>query len=160
MFKIMLSLFLVSFLSLKGNSQNSPKPDTGFANKGRFSNYFKDAEVVLVAPFHKAEFDSAQERWHAYLHERIDPAVPLLNKAPSGTYQVIIQFAIDKEGNLKNFRAESNCGYGLENEVIRCIKTSPKWKPATTKSGERIGSVRRQVVVVVVKSNVVKVFIQ
>ena len=160
MHKTLLLVSLFAFISLGTYSQNRAGIDTTLNKNGRFSNYLNNAEVVLTAPYHKASFDSTQKTWPGYLHGKLNPAVPLINKAPTGNYIVTIQFAIDKDGNLKNFRAESNCGYGLEDEVIRCIKASPKWNPAMTKSGEKIGTVSKQTVVFIVKNMEVKIVIR
>lgn len=160
MYKTILLVSLSAFISLGARSQNAPGTDTSLNKNGRFSNYFNHAEVVLGAPAHNASFDSTQKTWPDYLLGKLNPAVPLIHQAPTGNYIVTIQFAIDKDGNLKNFRVESNCGYGLEDEVIRCIKASPKWDPATTKSGERIGTVTRQTVVFIVKNMDVKIAIK
>ncbi|MEO8769446.1 MAG: energy transducer TonB [Ferruginibacter sp.] len=160
MYKAILLLSLIAFFSLGAYSQNAPRTDTSINKNGRFSNYLNNAEVVLTAAYHKASFDSTQKKWPDYLHGKLNPAVPLIYKAPTGNYAVSIQFAIDKDGNIKNLRAESNCGYGLEDEVIRCIKGSPKWNPAMTKSGEKIGTVSRQTIVFIVNKMDVKIVVR
>lgn len=44
--------------------------------------------------------------------------------------EVQISFDVNFDGNLINFSKISNLGYGLEDELIRVIKLSPKWVPA------------------------------
>lgn len=44
--------------------------------------------------------------------------------------EVQISFDVNFDGNLINFSKISNLGYGLEEELIRVIKLSPKWTPA------------------------------
>lgn len=43
---------------------------------------------------------------------------------------VQISFDVNFDGNLINFSKISNLGYGLEDELIRVIKLTPKWIPA------------------------------
>ncbi len=44
--------------------------------------------------------------------------------------EVQIGFDVNFDGSLINFYSISDFGYGLENELIRVLKTSPKWIPA------------------------------
>jgi hypothetical protein len=66
-----------------------------------------------------------------FLEKNLDPGVPIRNKAPEGTYTVIVQFVSDKEGNVSDARPLTAHGYGMEEEVLRLIKKSPRWIPAT-----------------------------
>ena len=54
----------------------------------------------------------------------------LLKRRPAGSYTVIIQFVVDKEGNISEIKPLTNRGYGMEKEVIRILEKSPKWTPA------------------------------
>jgi len=44
--------------------------------------------------------------------------------------EVQISFDVNFDGNLINFSAISKIGYGLEEELIRVLKLTPKWIPA------------------------------
>lgn len=44
--------------------------------------------------------------------------------------EVQISFDVNFDGNLINFSKISNLGFGLEEELIRVIKLTPKWIPA------------------------------
>lgn len=44
--------------------------------------------------------------------------------------EVQISFDVNFDGNLINFSKISNLGYGLEEELIRVVKLTPKWIPA------------------------------
>ena len=47
-----------------------------------------------------------------------------------GLYRVIINFIVDKEGNLSNISAENDPGYGTKEEALRVFDKSPNWEPA------------------------------
>ena len=79
--------------------------------------------------------------------------MPLTNKAPSGTYNVVIRYTVEKEGSFRNIGAASNCGYGMEDEVIRCMKASPKWKPAQTTNKEIVSFATKQLIIFKIKGN-------
>jgi antitoxin component YwqK of YwqJK toxin-antitoxin module len=77
----------------------------------------------------EAEFPGGLETWSAYLSNNLKTQVPIKNGAPNGTYEVIIAFCVDKNGGISDIEAKTNFGYGMEEEAIRVIKKSPRWRP-------------------------------
>ena len=69
--------------------------------------------------------------------------------APVGAYNVVIKFIITKNGKLTDIEPETNLGYGMEEEVIRVLKKSPKWNPAMI-MGKSVSAYRRQPITFVV----------
>lgn len=47
--------------------------------------------------------------------------------------KIIAQFVIDKEGNLKDAKILHGLGHGCDEEVLRVLALSPKWKPGKHK---------------------------
>lgn len=45
--------------------------------------------------------------------------------------KVLINFFVEKDGSLSEYKIANDLGYGLGDEVIRVLKLSPKWKPGT-----------------------------
>ncbi len=43
--------------------------------------------------------------------------------------QVVVQFVVEPDGSLTNFKILKDLGHGTGNEAIRVIKRSKKWKP-------------------------------
>ena len=43
--------------------------------------------------------------------------------------KVFVQFVVDKDGSLTNVEAVRGIGGGCDEEAVRIIKNSPKWKP-------------------------------
>ncbi len=43
--------------------------------------------------------------------------------------KVIIQFAVNEDGTLGEFKAKSKIGHGCEKEAIRVLSSMPPWKP-------------------------------
>jgi protein TonB len=56
---------------------------------------------------------------------------------------VVVRFIVNKDGEISDISAETNLGHGMEQEVIRLIKTSPKWIPAS-QYGRKVNAYRRQ----------------
>ena len=92
---------------------------------------------------HEAYFPKGDTAWSNYMRQNLNANVPVINKAPKGTYQVIVKFIVSKDGSVSDVEAETNFGYGMEQEAIRVIKNSPIWTPAFQR-GHNVSSYRRQ----------------
>ncbi|MEO5941808.1 MAG: energy transducer TonB [Ferruginibacter sp.] len=97
----------------------------------------------------EASFPGGQEAWAKFLQENLDANVPVRKKAKVGKYQVVVRFIVNKDGEISDISAETNLGHGMEQEVIRLIKISPKWIPAV-QYGRKVNAYRRQPVTFVV----------
>ncbi|MWB94277.1 M56 family peptidase [Flavobacterium sp. GA093] len=56
------------------------------------------------------------------------PAEATKNKIET---KILMQFMVEKDGSLSEFKTIKDAGYGLGEEAIRVLKLSPKWNPAT-----------------------------
>jgi hypothetical protein len=120
----------------------------------------KDVELHLNAVKKIPEYLGGKKAWQNFLRSNINIAVPFSNNAKAGTYQVIIRFIIGSDGKLREVGAETNCGYGMEKEVIRCIQKSPDWIPAEISSGKKVSFTMRTALKFLVKQNDVTVSFQ
>ncbi len=91
-------------------------------------------EKLFVKVDIEASYPGGDNAWRRFLEQNLDAAVPVRKKAPAGYYTVIIQFVVDKTGNVSDIKPLTNHGYGMEDEVIRLLKKSPRWKPASQDS--------------------------
>lgn len=91
----------------------------------------------------EASFPGGDPAWRLYLKRSLDYNVPVKNEAPAGIYEVIIKFVVTVNGSLSDIKAETNNGYGMEDEAIRVIKQGRKWKPASI-NGKNVNAYRRQ----------------
>lgn len=81
--------------------------------------------------------------WEIFLRRNLNPEVPINNNAPAGTYSILIQFVVDKEGNVSDVIPLTNHGYGMEQEAVRVLKRAAKWEPAI-QNGYVVKAYRRQ----------------
>ena len=125
-FRFLLLFFILPVVS------SAQQPDTVMVG----DKIFEKVEV-------EAHFPGDANAWRQFLVENIDPLVPVNKKAPAGTYTVVIQFVVDRNGGLSDFRALTNHGYGMEEEVIRKLKRSPAWEPAI-QYGRPVKAYRKQ----------------
>jgi len=100
----------------------------------------------------EAFFQEGGTDWQNYLAENVKPNVPIKKGAPLGQYQVVIKFMVGKNGKIADVVAETNLGYGMEDEVIRAIKKSPKWNPAII-MGKPANAYRRQPMTFIVEKD-------
>jgi protein TonB len=89
----------------------------------------------------EAEFPGGVNKWRQYLERnlRVDDQVP------EGTYAVLIQFVVDRDGNISDVIALTDHGYGMEDEAKRVIKRGPKWNPAI-QNGREVKAYRKQLI--------------
>ncbi len=108
------------------------------ANEG-FKHTFTKVEVDPVFP----------GSWSNYLKKNLRASVPVDSGAKAGTYPVVVQFIVDKDGSISDIKALTKHGFGMEEEVMRIIKISPPWLPAG-QNGHKVRAYKKQTVTFVV----------
>lgn len=53
--------------------------------------------------------------------------------------KIIVEFIIETDGSLSNFKVTQDIGYGTDLEIIRVLRKSEKWQPAE-KDGKPVRS--------------------
>ncbi len=99
----------------------------------------------------EAKFPGGDAKWRQFLERNLNPNAPVDNGAPDGTYTVLVQFIVDKEGNISEVRPLTSHGYGMEEEAARVIKKGPKWEPAI-QNGRQVKAYRKQPITFQVQS--------
>lgn len=100
--------------------------------------------------FQKVEVEATFDGdWMDFLSSNLKANVPVKCKAPAGKYLVVVQFIVDKDGSISQVTPLTAFGYGMEEEVMRVIKKSPKWNPAM-QNGRPVKAYRKQPITFVV----------
>lgn len=89
-------------------------------------------EVDVAPEYFKGDAGTFLRDW-VYTYLRY-PEVPL-SQGVSGT--VTVEFIVEKDGSVTNVRAVRGNDRYLEEEAVRVISASPKWKPGTM-GGEKV----------------------
>lgn len=106
----------------------------------------EEKSKVSDEPFTSVEIDAKfSGNWKAFLERNLNANVPADNNAPEGSYQVVIQFVVDVEGNVSDIKPLTNHGYGLEAEAVRVLKKAAKWEPAI-QNNIKVKAYRKQVI--------------
>jgi periplasmic protein TonB len=129
----------------------------GIKDEGIAAPVVDEGKQVVEAPkedenkvFTKVEIEASYAGdWSNFLRRNLNADVAVNNGAPPGTYQVVIQFIVDKEGNVSDVKALTNHGYGMEEEAMRAIKKAPKWNPAV-QNGRQVKAYRKQPITFIV----------
>ena len=134
----------------------------GIKDQGIATPVVDEGKAIVAAPkddtdydqtFTKVEVEAAlpggASAWAKYVQRSLNANVPIDNEAPSGSYQVVVQFIVDKEGNVSDVKALTNHGYGMEEEAVRVIKRGPKWTPAI-QNGRNVKAYRKQPITFIV----------
>ena len=104
----------------------------------------------------EATFPGGESAWRKYLEKNLNPNVPVENGAPVGIYTVIVQFIVDKTGTISDIKTLTNFGYGMEQEVLRIMKNSPMWTPAS-QNNRAVKAYRKQPITFVLEDESVDI---
>jgi len=83
--------------------------------------------------------------WINFLKKNLNAETPVNNGAGPGRYTVVIQFVVDKEGNVSEITPLTKHGYGLEEESVRVLRKAAKWEPAI-QNGYKVKAYHKQLI--------------
>lgn len=91
-----------------------------------FSQIVGEDEVYLSGDLIDAKFqDGDIEKFHNYVVQNFD--IKTVEKAG----QILYEFTINEKGEVKNIKILRDLGTNSAVELIRVLRESPKWQPAT-----------------------------
>ncbi len=73
------------------------------------------------------EYPGGMKAWENFLKKNL--RYPLKARSKQIQNRVILSFVVAKDGEIKNVKVLRGLGYGTDEEAIRLMKKSPKWKP-------------------------------
>jgi periplasmic protein TonB len=112
-----------------GNVIEKPKPDD-------------DGNTIFTKVEVDASYPGGMPAWARFLHKNLNYPQDALEKDIQGS--VMVQFIVDKEGNVSDIEIISGpTDGGLREEAIRVIRKSGKWTPAI-QNGRVVKSYKRQ----------------
>lgn len=112
-----------------------PNPDISFDPTDAtdvLKNWKMEDEVAPEAPRdiveERALFPGGDEALNKFLSQNLKYPKKAKDRNVQGT--AYARFVIDVEGNISNIEVIKGLGFGIDEEIIRVLKSSPKWKPA------------------------------
>jgi len=86
-----------------------------------------DPNKIFTAVEQNPEFPGGLDAFYKYLGKTIRyPAVARENNTQG---RVVVQFVCERDGSLTDIKVVRSIGDGCDEEAIRVVKNSPKWKP-------------------------------
>jgi antitoxin component YwqK of YwqJK toxin-antitoxin module len=98
----------------------------------------------------EAQYKGGEAAWLRFLQKNLNPNVPVKKRAPVGHYTVAVRFVVDKDGHLTELEPITKMGYGMEEELMRMLRQSPRWEPAI-QFGRNVKAYRIQPITFVVE---------
>lgn len=117
--KWFLQALIVSLVFLSAQARNKP-----------VSQSAKNDEILVDPILHEPSFPGGQKAFGRFLSRNLkwpDPDIDARGK-------VIISFTVEKDGRLTGFKVKKGMGEPFDEEAVRVLQKSPKWKPATKNS--------------------------
>lgn len=90
-----------------------------------------------------AYFPGPAGAWKSFLEKNMNAQIPADKGIAPGNYTAIVQFIVDRLGNVSDIKPLTKLGYGIEDEAVRLIKLSGNWKPAV-QNGREVKAYRKQ----------------
>ncbi|HMH21732.1 MAG TPA: TonB family protein [Puia sp.] len=121
-------------------------PPTGDGGKGIVDPPKKpdSSDYVFMSVQIESSYPGGMPAWQRFLLKNFVTPEDALDKGISGT--VVVQFIVDKEGNVSDVQAMSG-PEELTREAVRVIKKSGKWTPAI-QNGRHVNSYKKQPITV------------
>jgi len=79
--------------------------------------------TVIMYP----EFPGGQERFINFIKQRLNYPEKAIICNIEGTVEVA--FTVGRDGTLTNIKVLKGLGYGCEDQIVKMLENSPKWKP-------------------------------
>lgn len=73
------------------------------------------------------QFPGGQDGWSAYVSKNLRYPEEARNKNIYG--RVTVRFVVEKDGSISNIKVLRGIGGGCDEEAIRLLQASPRWKP-------------------------------
>jgi protein TonB len=100
----------------------------------------KEEDQILLKVEIESEYPGGTAAWQRFLYKNIRYPQEAVDQGIQGF--VVVQFIVDKEGNVSNVEAVSG-PQELRAEAVRVIKKSGKWTPAI-QNGNKVKSYKKQ----------------
>jgi len=113
--------------TVKGDPNADIKIDEPVGNSDVKQVTEEDPNKIFAAVEKEPEFAGGIEKFYAYLQKNIHyPAVAKENNVQG---KVFVTFVVEKDGSLTDIKTVRGIGSGCDEEAVRVLKNSPRWKP-------------------------------
>jgi TonB family protein len=104
-----------------------PPPSGGPSAEGDEEDPFDLSGTVLSRADVNPVFPGGPEAFDRYLRERVRYPQAAIENGVSG--QVTLGFVVDTAGRLTDVRVLEGVGWGIDEQLVRVLRESPRWTP-------------------------------
>lgn len=83
----------------------------------------------VAANMKEPQFPGGIEKFYMFVGQNFKMPEEFSKQKIEG--KLLLEFMVEKDGSLSEFKVVKDLGYGVADEAIRVLKLSPKWIPAT-----------------------------
>lgn len=87
----------------------------------------EDPNKIFTAVEKEPEFAGGIEKFYKYLQNNIH--YPAIAKENNVQGKVFVSFVVERDGTLTDVKVARSLGSGCDEEAVRVLRASPKWKP-------------------------------
>lgn len=112
-------------------------------------NYFVSAQEEENKVFEKIEISASTDTklWNQHIQRYSKLPDSIQQKIPDGTYKVVVQFVINKMGDLGSVKAKNDPGFGLSKIAEKIISSyTGRWRPAN-QCGREVNAYRTEQII-------------
>jgi len=131
-----MKIFTLTLIFLIALLKTNAQADTLHTAKDTGMKAFMKVEI-------ESEFPGGSRAWLQFLNDHLVYPKKAVRKRIEGT--VLLQFIVDKEGNVSNLRALSGDPL-LQEAALKAMEDSPRWNPAV-QDGRKVKSYKKQPIV-------------
>ena len=95
-------------------------------------------------------FPGGDSAWTRYLQKHINSSIPVDEGWGTGTYKIIVQFIVDKDGSISDIKTDQFPNSKTARHCIDLIKKGPKWIPAV-QNGHIVRAYKKQPITFVIE---------
>ncbi len=116
-------------------------------------NEQKPHSIIFTKTEVPPKFPGGDQAWRKFLEQNLKAAIPVDNGALPGTYAGIVQFIVDVDGSISDIKALTKHGFGIEEEIVRAMKLSPKWISAI-QNKRSVKAYHKQTITFIISDNI------
>lgn len=94
---------------------------------------------IFVAVHIEADYPGGIYRFRDFVKTNFKIPKKTVRKKVKG--EIPMQFVVEKDGSLSDIKVLKNLGFGLDEEALRVVQLSPKWKYASL-NGKKVKSLK------------------
>jgi protein TonB len=87
----------------------------------------EDENKIFAAVEVQPSFPGGMDKFYAYVGKNV--RYPAIDKENNITGRVFVSFVVEKDGSLTDVKALRGPSTTLQDEAVRVLRSSPKWKP-------------------------------